>query len=150
VFNLRIGTDPTNWTVLQDRDLNALAQELIQASGPVVLAVDYPLKGNLVLSAHSAGAVWLAPPGPHGSHPTGVTLHLPVIRVPSATAVTQDAPGCPLPAGTDLAQLQQDVIGAMTTGTFLTVPTSSVPPAVLVLSGATLAYAVVCPQAPTA
>jgi hypothetical protein len=41
--------------------------------------------------------------------------------------------------------LQQDIVTAMTDGTFLTVQTSSVPGGALVLNGATLAYAVLCP-----
>jgi hypothetical protein len=55
MFNLRIGTDPTDWEVPQDLDISALAQQL--ATGPVVLPVSYPLRGNLVLSARNAGAV---------------------------------------------------------------------------------------------
>ena len=142
MFNLRIGTDPTDWEVPQDLDIDALAQQL--ATGPVVLAVSYPLQGNLVLSARNAGTVWFGPPGPDGSHPTGATLQAPVIYVPSADAPTRQAPGYPLHTGTDLAQLQQAIVTAMTEGTFLTVQTSSVPGGALVLNGATLAYAVLC------
>lgn len=143
MFNLRIGTDPADWEVPQDLDVNALAQQL--AAGPVVLPVSAPLQGNLVLSARNAGAVWFAIPGPHGSHPTGASAPSPLIHVPSAAVPTHAAPGYALPRGTDLAQLQQDIVTAMTDGTFLTLQTSSVPGGALVLSGATLAYAVLCP-----
>lgn len=143
MFNLRIGTDPTDWEVHQDLDVNALARQL--AAGPVVLPVSAPLRGNLVLSARNAGAVEFAIPGPHGSHPTGASLPSPLIHVPSAVVPTRAAPGSALPRGTDLAQLQQDIVTAMTDGTFLTVQTSSVPGGALVLNGATLAYAVLCP-----
>lgn len=142
MFNLRIGTDPTDWEVPQDLDISALAQQL--ATGPVVLPVSYPLRGNLVLSARNAGAVWFGLPGAQGSHPTGAVLPMPVIHVPSAAAPTQEAPGYPLHTGTDLAQLQQEIVTAMTEGTFLTVQASSVPGGALVLNGATLAYAVLC------
>jgi hypothetical protein len=142
MFNLRIGTDPTNWEVPQGLDTSALARQL--TTGPVVLSVSYPLRGNLVLSAGNAGAVWFGPPGPHGSHPTGADLPVPVIYVPSATAPTHQAPGYPLHIGTDLAQLQQEIVTAMTEGTFITVPTSTVTGGALVLNGATLAYAVLC------
>lgn len=150
MFHLYIGTDPTDWVVHQDVDVNALARELAQATEPVVLPVTFPLQGNLVLSAQAAGAVLLAPPGAHGSHPTGVTLQAPLIRVPSATGATLANPGYWLPPGTDVRQLERDIIAAMTGGTLLTVQISAVPDAVLVLSGATLAYAVLCQAGPTA
>ena len=150
MFHLYIGTDPTDWVVRQDVDVSALAQELAQATAPVTLPVAFPLQGNLVLSARAAGAVLLAPPGAHGSHPTGVTLQAPLIRVPSSAAATVANPGYWLPPGTDLSRLEQDIIAAMTAGTSLTVQISGVPDAVLVLNGATLAYAVLCQAAPTA
>lgn len=142
MFILRIGTDPTDWEVAQDLDANALAQQL--AAGPVVLPVSYPLLGTLVVSARNAGSVSFTLPGPHGSHPTDATWQLPVIHLPSATAPTPDVPGYTLPRGTDMARLEQDIVAAMTDGTFLTVQTSSVPGGALVLNGATLAYAVLC------
>jgi len=46
-------------------------------------------------------------------------------------------------------QLQQNIVAAMTDGTFLTIQTSSVPGGALVLNGATLAYAVLCRAAGT-
>jgi uncharacterized protein YheU (UPF0270 family) len=148
VFILRIGTDPTDWEIPQDLDIDALAQQL--AAGPVVLPVSYPLNGTLVVSARNAGAVSFALPGLDGSHPTDADLPSPVIHLPSATAPTHDAPGGDtLPRGTDMRQLQQDIVAAMTDGSFLTVQTSSVPGGALVLSGATLAYAVLCPPVGT-
>jgi hypothetical protein len=142
VFDLRIGTDPTVWEVPTDLDIDALARQL--ADGPVTLAVSYPLQGTLVVSARNAGAVSFVLPGPHGSHPTGAVLQAPVIYVPSASVPTQDAPGYSLPRGTNMEQLQRDVVRAMTEGTFVTVQTSSVPGGALLLNGATLAYAVLC------
>ena len=147
MFDLRIGTDPTVWLVPQDLDISALAQQL--AAGPVVLPVSIPLQGTLVVSARNAGAVSFTVPGPHGSHPTGAQLPSPAIHLPSAAAPTRDAPGDTLPRGTDMDQLQRDIVAAMTDGTFLTVQTSSVPGGALVLNGATLAYAVLCPGAGT-
>ncbi len=147
MYLLRIGTDPTDWEVLQDLDISALAQQL--AAGPVELPVSYPLRGTLVVSARNAGAVSYTLPGPHGSHPTGAELPSPAIHLPSATAPTQDMPGDTLPRGTDMDQLQQSIVAAMTDGTFLTIQTSSVPGGALVLNGATLAYAVLCRAAGT-
>lgn len=148
MFILRIGTDPTDWEVPQDLDIDAMAQQL--AAGPVVLPVSYPLNGTLVVSARNAGAVSYALPGPHGSHPTDAELPSPTIHLPSATAPSHDVPGGDtLPGGTNMHQLQQDIVAAMTDGTFLTVKTSSVPGGALVLNGATLAYAVLCSAAGT-
>ena len=143
MFDLRIGADPTVWEILQDLDITALAQQL--AAGPVVLPVSYPLQGTLVVSARNAGAVSFSMPGQQGSHPTGAQLPQPAIHLPSATAPTHDVPGYALPRGTNMDQLQRDIVAAMTDGTFLTVQTSGVPGGALVLSGATLAYAVLCP-----
>jgi hypothetical protein len=147
VFNLHIGTDPTEWQVLQEGYAGAVAQELAQATGPVVLPVNYPLVGTLVLSVRSAGTVAVTPPGPHGSHPSGAKLKWPVIRIPSAVVPAVNTPGdYILASDTNLAQLQQDIESAMTNGTLLTVPVMSIGlGAALVLSGASLAYAVLCP-----
>ncbi len=148
MYILRIGTDPTDWEVPQDLDIDALAQQL--AAGPVELPVSYPLQGTLVVSARNAGAVSFTIPGPHGSHPTGAQLPSPAIHLPSPTAPTHDVPGgYTLPRGTDMGQLQQDIVTAMTDGTFLTVQTSTVPGGALVLNGGTLAYAVLCVVAGT-
>jgi len=44
---LRIGTDPTAW-VLENADLDTVAAQLSQATGPVVLPIIGPLQGDLV------------------------------------------------------------------------------------------------------
>jgi hypothetical protein len=78
-------------------------------------------------------------------HQTGAQLSSPAIHLPSATAPTHDVSGgYTLPTDTDMGQLQRDIVTAMTDGSFLTVQTRSVPGGALVLSGATLAYAVLC------
>ena len=145
MFHLTIGIDPTLWEVPEDLDV--VAPQLAQSTGPVVLPVTFPLQGNLVLSVRSAGAVWMGVPGDEGSHPSGAKLPGPLIRVPSAVAATPEAPGgYPLPPEPGLPSLQQLIEAAMSDGTLLTVHTSSVPSADLVLSGASLAYVVLCPQ----
>lgn len=147
VFYVHIGSDPTSWRVPEGIAISAVAQELAQATAPVTLPVDYPLIGTLVVSARSAGTVVLTPPGPTGSHPSGARLRVPVIRVPSGVAATVGEPGdYALAPGTSLAQLQQDIESAMTEGTVLTLPIGNAGPnAVLVLGGASLAYAILCP-----
>ncbi|MFI5066583.1 MAG: hypothetical protein ACHP9Z_21765, partial [Streptosporangiales bacterium] len=68
------------------------------------------------------------------------------------TGATHDAPGYTLAAGYRLATLEQDLIAAMTAGTMLNVTLEAAPPGkgVVALSGATLAYAVLCPAVPQA
>jgi hypothetical protein len=147
VFYLHIGTDPTTWLVPQESAIDAVAQELAQATGPVVLPVKFPLAGTLVLSVRSAGAVWVASPPPMGIHPSGAKLPAPLIYVSSAVAATPETPGgYPLPPATDLAKLQQDIQSAMSGGSILSVPVVHMGlGAALVLSGMSLAYAVLCP-----
>ena len=147
MFYVQIGSDPTSWRVPEGVAIGSVAQELAQATAPVTLPVDYPLIGTLVVSARSAGTVLLTPPGPDGSHPSGARLRVPVIRVPSGAAATVDKPGAhSLAPATNLAQLQQDIEGAMTGGTVLALPIDNAGPnAALVLSGASLAYAVLGP-----
>ena len=149
VFYLYIGTDPTGWRVSQAGAAEAVTQELAQATGPVEFQVDYPFIGTLVLSVRNAGTVSVVPPGPTGSHPSGARMQRPLIRVPSGVKAGVDVAGdYTLAPGTDLGQLAQGIKGAMTNGTPLAVPVMSVGlGAGLVLSGASLAYAVLVPAA---
>jgi hypothetical protein len=143
-LRLQIGTDPTVW-VLQYADEDAVAWELSQATGPVVLPVVAPLQGRLVLSPQYAATVsLLRPPTVVGAHPTGVIgPTTPVVYLPSVTAATQEAPGHVLDHGTDLAALERDIIAAMTSGTRLTLQISALSGGgLLVLNGAALAFAV--------
>ena len=52
---LRIEGDPASW-ILENAQIQAVAQELAGSSGPVTLQVVAPLQGRLVLSAKSAGS----------------------------------------------------------------------------------------------
>ena len=143
-LRLQIGTDPTVW-VLQYADEDAVAWELSQATGPVVLPVVAPLQGRLVLSLQYAATVsLLRPPTVVGAHPTGVIgPTTPVVYLPSVTAATQESPGHALDHGTDLAALERDIIAAMTSGTRLTLQISALSGGgLLVLNGAALAFAV--------
>jgi hypothetical protein len=148
-LRLQIGTDPTAW-VLQDANESAVAAQLSQATGPVVLPVVAPVQGQLVLSVRSAGAVsLLAPPSVGGAHPTGVTgVGMPVVYLPSLTAATEVS-GYELDAGTNLAALQQEIVAAMTGGTRLTVHISAPSGSgLLVLNGAALAFVVLAQLPP--
>jgi hypothetical protein len=143
-LRLQIGTDPTTW-VLQDGDEYAIARDLSQATGPLVLPVVAPLQGRLVLSPQCAATVSLLRPSPSaGAHPTGVIGPTrPVMYLPSATSATQESPGHALDPDTDLAALEQDIIAAMIGGTLLTLQISTLSDAgLLVVNGALLAFVV--------
>lgn len=163
---LIIGSDPTPWA-LDNANYDDVAAQLSQA-GTVLLPVAGPLNGSLVLSVPHAGSLALfpGPPG-QGSHPgdnpppaadpadatqppppavlslSSVTLYL-----PSVTGATQASPGYALGTHTDLPTLEQDIKAAMDNGTLLSVPlplSAASMGGVLVLSGAALAFAVLCP-----
>jgi hypothetical protein len=154
---LKIGADPTRW-LTEGASFDALAATLNQ-SGPVPLTVEGPLRGRLVLSMSRAGTVALVPPMPgEGSHPSDKpppvqpqvqALQGPSLYLPTVTGATQ-IPGYALPADTDPAVLEQSIITAMTDGSTLTVPlgmTVASPGGMVLLNGASLAFAVICPAA---
>jgi hypothetical protein len=143
---LRIEGDPASW-ILENAQIQAVAQELAGSSGPVTLQVVAPLTGRLVLSAKSAGSVaLLAPPGGTGWIPGGIHLPHAHLYVPSATGPTAKIPGYTLAQSADLGTLEQDIVAAMRDGTFLTVEIAEGGQSgFLVLNGAALPLAVLCP-----
>lgn len=140
---LQIGTDPTAW-ILENADPDAVAAQLSQATGPVVLPVVGPLQGNLVVSPSAAATISVQKPSPtHSLHPSHIALpRWPVLYLPSLTGPTPDYPGYPLASGTDLAAQEQDIIGAMTGRTFLSIQVADIPGGVVLLNGAVLDFAV--------
>ena len=140
---LRIGTDPTAW-VLENADLDTVAAQLSQATGPVVLPVAGPLQGNLVVSPSAVATISVQRPAPgHGLHPRHIALpRFPVLYLPSLTGPTKDSPGYPLAPGTDLAALEQEIIAAMTGRTLLSIQIADIQGGVVLLNGAALAFAV--------
>jgi len=147
-LTLQIGVDPITW-YLHEADFEALSAQLSQGAGPVAVPVFGPLTGRLVLSPRSAGSIFLGPPGAgHGTHPSDVRYPgaPSLLYVPNAIAPSTSAPGYWLSPDADLASLEQDIMTAMIEGTVLSVPVNIVGgPAVIVLSGASLSYAVLCP-----
>jgi len=160
---LKIGADPTRW-LAEAASFDAMAAHLDQ-SGPVTVGVAGPVRGTLVLSIAHAGTVTLLPPLPgEGSHPSdnpppiqphalvsleALVLVEPALYVPTVTGAPQ-ASGYALPANTDLAALQQGIITAMTDGSTLRVPlrmSVASPGGMVMLDGASLAFAVICPAA---
>jgi hypothetical protein len=140
---LRIGTDPTAWA-LENAEPDTVATQLSQATGPVVLPVAGPLQGNLVVSPPAAATISVQRPSPtHDTHPSHIALsRWPVLYLPSRTGPTQDSPGYPLARSTDLAALEQDIIAAMSGGTFLSIQLADIQGGVVLLNGAALDFAV--------
>jgi hypothetical protein len=140
---LHIGTDPTAW-VLEGTDPDALAVQLSQATGPVVLPVLDPLQGDLVVSPSAAATISVAMPVPvHNWHPSHIALpRWPVLYLPSPTSPTQDSPGYALDPNTDLAALGQRIIAAMNGRTVLSIQVADGRGGVVLLNGATLGFAV--------
>ena len=140
---VQIGSDPTAW-VLENADLDTVAAQLSQATGPVVLPVIAPLQGDLVVSPTAAATISVQRPGPtHTWHPSHIALpQSSVLYLPSLVSPTQDSPGYPLAPGTDLAALEQDIVAAMSGGTFLSIQVSDIQGGVVLLNGAVLEFAV--------
>ncbi len=168
---LTIGADPTRWFI-DGASFGAVASALGR-SGPIPVAS--PLQGQLVLSLQQCGSVALQPPPvtggghptdhPPGGHPTdspppvsphdqGITvvpaplpLQSPTLYLPSAAGVSLESHGYELPADADLDALVQSIMEAMSDGAVTQVDTKN---GLVVLSGAALAFAVVCPPAAAA
>lgn len=146
---LVIGTDPAEW-VLQASDLDSVAAQLSETTGPLVLPVISPLAGQLVLSAGAAATIALSAPPGVGWNPSDCRLPdgPQILYVPTLTGATRSKHGFALPPGTDLDALTRDIAMAMNDGATLNVPLAPQGgDASLVLQGAGLAYTVVCPPA---
>jgi hypothetical protein len=145
---LQIGTDPTNW-YLPTAEYDTVAAALARPDTPIAVDVLAPLEGRLVLSPRAAGTVVLTIPiDPVGWVPSGIVKPTrPVVYLPSTTGPTAGHPGLTLAADTDLAALEQQLTAAMTGPGSTLALTLEVPApgrGMLLLSGATLAYAVLC------
>lgn len=140
---LQIGTDPTAW-ILENADPDAVAAQLSQATGPVVLPVVGPLQGNLVVSPSAAATISVQKPSPtHSLHPSHIALpRWPVLYLPSPTGPTHVTPGHLLDPNADLAAQEQDIIAAMSGRTFLSIQIADIPGGVVLLNGAVLDFVV--------
>lgn len=145
-LNLSIGTDPTVWR-LQNADYAAVAAELSQA-GPVVVDVAGPLPGRLVVAVARAGSVQLfQPPKTVGTHPGDIIKPPPpLLYLPTVTGMTHNQPGYELDQGTDVRELEQNVIAAISAGSLLPVNVSAgLSGGLVVLNGAALDFVMLCP-----
>jgi hypothetical protein len=143
---LLIGTDPTTW-YFESSEYDTVAAKLAPPAGPFAVRVFSPLEGRLVLNPLAAGSVALTNPiDPIGWMPNGAYLaQSPGMYVPSAAGPHKHLPGYVLTPGYALPALEEEIIAAMTGKTMLTVTVEAgTRGGVLVLSGATLSYAVLC------
>jgi hypothetical protein len=146
---VRIGSDPTSWAV-EDATSASAAEQL--ASGPVALPVTAPLSGTLVVSPRAAGSVALInPPGGkiwethdwnpgHGQAPTAPLVYLPSPAGPGQGGLYA------VSSNVNRDTVIQEIMAAMAgDGKMLTFPVYDASgTGVLVISGASLAFAVVC------
>jgi hypothetical protein len=139
---LYIGSDPTSWELGSPEPVPPPWRD---SSDPVALAVVKPLYGTLVLAPRRAGSVaLLAALFDYPWIPS--QLLLPRVYVPTSAGVGPRQPGYSLAAGTNLPELERSLKAAMRDGTTLDLTVSGLDgTGVLVLNGAVLPFAVLCP-----
>jgi hypothetical protein len=143
---INIAGDPTSWWTESVTDASTLAAELTQA--PTAVEVFAPLTGNLVISNRATASIVDMIAAPHSWIPSGATAPIATLYLPSPGGVSGVDPGYALPVGTDLDELADQVMSAMT-GDAVTVPVSSSDgTGVALLNGATLTFALICPPPP--
>jgi hypothetical protein len=145
-YTLRVDSDPTSWELWEG------VEEVLTSSDPEVLTVSHPLWGELVLSPQSVGsAVFLEYqlPKRYGTRPDGCpippggALYLPS---PIGPDILMNPPNIyTLDSSMELGVLRADLIAAMTDGTFLTVKVAQ---GEVVINGAKVPFAVLCPPNP--
>ncbi len=150
-MDIRIEGDPTSWTLAAPVDPG----QVTVSTGAVALEISEPLAGRMLLSPRSAGSVVFLQPAAsprHGVVPNGVRLPEQCLYVPSATG--PDPHSNPpryyvLPRSADLAALETQIAAAMSEGTILSVDfTGPADPGVVVINGASVSFAVLCPATP--
>jgi hypothetical protein len=122
--------DPTQWSPVQSLQLTGQALTIEAAA---------PLAGALVLSPKFAGvAVFTQSP-----IATALDLASPVIYLPTATGPSASSAGYALPASANLTTLASQIAALMLNGTSQTIALAD--GGELVLNGANLSFAVLCP-----
>ena len=139
---LHVGGDPNSWRLVDPVSAPAPWQD---SSDPVALAVNWPLFGTMVLAPRRAGSVGVLEVMPAQSWiPCQVVV--PHLYLPAPAEMSVGAPGYALAPGTDLAALEQSIMAAMRDGTTVDVTVSGPSGSgVIVLNGAVLPFAVLCP-----
>ncbi len=138
--------DATEWT-LTDADAATLL-DAADHTAPVVVAVTAPVTARLIVSPHALGALAVQPVPPDTDWmPSYVTAPSAYLYLPSATGISDAALGYRLAAGTDLDNLENEVVAAMHGRHRIRVPLLGLPGNVLVLNGATVPLVALLPSA---
>jgi hypothetical protein len=138
---IQIGHDPTKWWYDQPVDASQLAGQ------PLSIQVFAPVAGTMVLSPrfHTAVTFDQASEAP----PPNPVVPVTIIYVPTTAGVPEGHAGHELPDSADLDRLASDITALMRDGHSQTIDLSdNASHRTLVLDGATLAFAVLCQQAP--
>ncbi len=150
---LTIEGDPTTW-VLQTPISDSKLQ---QPGAPLVATITSPRAGTLLVSCRAIASVHLSstppalsPPSVGGPLWTDEQPAGPLwtddkpgtswLYLPTATGVTGSSAGYALPDGTNVTELSNTIMTAMTSSAFASVPVST---GALVLNGATLPFAAI-------
>ena len=129
---IQIDDDPTRWYVSDTVNASQVTGQ------PLMIAVDAPLAGILVISPKCASVAIFDSNSPP---PTSImTVPGPTIYVPTATGANAQHGGYELAANAP-ENLPQQIVTAMQNGHSLTVPLAG--GGTLVLSGATLSFVVI-------
>jgi hypothetical protein len=138
---LQIGHDPTKWWFDQPIDASQLARE------PLTIQVLAPVLGTMVLSPRFHSAVTFEQAS--GAPPQNQDVPAWTIYVPTTAGVPDGHDGYELPDNADLDRLQSEITALMRDGHSQTITLrGDAPHRTLVLDGATLAFAVLCPPWP--
>jgi len=143
---LRLDSDRVSW-VLDDIDVAAVGEKFARSREPLAVPVSSPLRGRLLLSPNAGAVAFLADSRQPGWIPSYLQASVPQLHIPSATGSTgDDALVYHLPAGTDLDELERQVLDAMRHGGRVPVAVSDAYlSGTLVLDGAGLRAVVLCP-----
>ncbi|SRR5712691_3564752 len=150
---VRFDGDPTFWSLKSPVDPTPLVNELASSKDPISVSVTGPLVGTMLISPRCVGSMAILDEDSIGSWiPSGVEAPSAVLYVPTATGPTAQFPGYALPAGTNLTDLGQEILGAMKSGEVITTPigTASKGSGQLRIYGGALAFAVVAEQSSSA
>lgn len=135
---LYIEGNPTPWGLRDVRPENP------GWTGPVSLPITVPVVGTLVLSPARVGGLALVDPDWHNGW-VPMTVAAPQLYIPSGTALTSALLYPLAPPDDDTESLTEKLLGAMRTGSTITIALALVGGGVVVVNGAVLPFAVVAP-----
>jgi hypothetical protein len=133
--NLQIAGDPTIWWLAGQVDISKPSAQAISVT------VRAPLIGTLLLSPRAAGVAAFSEPGEAGE-PVNPILPTPSLYLPTSSGPSAGSVGYTLPAAASLPDLVSEISAAMNNGSQCAVEYDG---GILVLSGETLSFVVLCP-----